>query len=58
MNSTNITAQLNEIRRQDLLREAEHQHLVALVADHPAARSFRLVPRWRRRAGSPVVRAA
>ena len=55
--NTNITAQLNEIRRQDLLREAEHQRLAPLT-DHRAARNFRLVPRWRRGAGSPIVRAA
>ncbi len=56
--NANITAQLNEIRRQELLREAEHQRLAALVTDHRAARNFRLVPRWRRGAGSPIVRAA
>ncbi len=53
--NTSITAQLNDIRHAELLREAEHVRLAAQVADHPEARNFRLVPRRLRRATSPAV---
>lgn len=54
--NTNVVAELNEIRHQELLREAAHQRLAAKATQRREGRTaFRLPSRWRR-TGSTVVR--
>ena len=54
--NTNVVAELNEIRHQELLREAADWHLAKTAQRREARPAFRLLARWRR-TGSTVVRA-
>jgi len=52
--NTNVVAELNEIRHEELLREAAHQRLAKAAHRREARTAFRLPSRWRRTRSSVV----
>jgi len=52
--NTNVVAELNEIRHEELLREAENWRLAKAAQRGEARTAFRLPARWRRTGWSVV----
>jgi len=53
--NTNVVAELNEIRHEELVREAAQWRLAKAAQRHEARTASRLLSRWRR-TGSSVIK--